>query len=215
MSRDTTASAMRLDGAGERVSPSVEIAAPQLAGETLREEGTAFRALVEQEVAGVYIVAADGTLAYVNPYIARVLGYEAAEVVGRPMLEFIAKRENAAMSERFVAQMTGREQFSAFNSTLLRNDGAPVDVLIHNNVATFRGQQASIGVILDISEHKQEERRIREEEDKFRSLAEQNVAGIVIVRDDGTIGYCNGYFAHMIGYAPEEIVGRPLLDFVP
>jgi PAS domain-containing protein len=71
MSRDTTASAMRLDGAGERVSPSVEIAAPQLAGETLREEGTAFRALVEQEVAGVYIVAADGTLAYVNPYIAR------------------------------------------------------------------------------------------------------------------------------------------------
>jgi PAS domain S-box-containing protein len=59
------------------------------------------------------------------------------------------------------------------------------------------------------------EKRIREEDAIFRSLAEQNIAGIVIVRDDGTIGYCNGYFAHLIGYAPEEIVGRPLLDFVP
>jgi PAS domain S-box-containing protein len=144
-----------------------------------------------------------------------VLGYEPAEIVGRLMLDFIADSEKAAVSERFVTQMTGSEQFSAFNSTLLPKDNAPVDVLMHNNVVTFRGQQASIGVIIDISEHKQEEKRIREEEDKFRSLAEQNVAGIVIVRDDATIGYCNGYFAHMIGYAPDEVVGRPLLDFVP
>ncbi len=56
---------------------------------------------------------------------------------------------------------------------------------------------------------------MHEERGKFRSLAEQNVAGIVIVRDDGTIGFSNGYFAHMIGYAPEDIVGHPLLDFVP
>ncbi len=173
------------------------------------------RALVEQEVAGIYIVAADGTLAYVNSYLAKLVGYERVEVLGRPMLEFIANSEKTAVSKRFVAQMTGREQFSAFNSTLLRKDGALVDVLVDNNVAAFRGQQASIGVIVDISEHKREEKRIREEEDKFRSLAEQNVAGIVIVRDDGTIGYSNGYFAHMIGYAPEDIVGPPLLDFVP
>jgi PAS domain S-box-containing protein len=59
------------------------------------------------------------------------------------------------------------------------------------------------------------EKRSREEEAIFRSLAEQNIAGIVIVRDDGTIGYCNGYLANLIGYAPEEIVDRPLLDFVP
>ena len=62
---------------------------------------------------------------------------------------------------------------------------------------------------------KRAEKWIREEDGIFRSLAEQNIAGIVIVRDDGTIGYCNGYFAHMIGYAREEVLGRPLLDFVP
>ena len=216
MSRRPTSSAARSDGTvRECAGASLEIAEGKRAEETLRGEGTVFRALVEQRVAGVYIIAADGTVAYVNPYIVRVLGYEPAEVIGRPMLEFIAEPEKAAVSERFVAQMSGREPVSEFNSTLLCKDGVSVDVLIHSNVATFGGQQAAIGVILDLSEHKREEKQIREEEAKFRSLAEQNVAGIVVVRDDGTIGYCNGYFAHLIGYAPEEILGRPLLDFVP
>ncbi|MGB7977208.1 MAG: PAS domain S-box protein [Roseiarcus sp.] len=201
--------------ARECFGASVEVAGAKSPEETLGEEGAVFRALVEQEIAGIYIISADGTLAYVNPYFARVFGYELADAVGRPMLEFVAEPERAAVSERFAAQMTGREQFSDFNSTLLRKDGAPVDVLIHSNVATFGGQPASIGVILDISERKRAEERLREEEGKFRGLAEQNVAGAVIVRDDGTIGYCNGYFAHLIGCAPEEVVGRRLLDFVP
>ncbi len=145
-------------GAGdERVSPSVEIAEAKPGEETLREEGSAFRALVEQEVAGIYIVAGDGMVAYVNPYIARGLGYEPAQVVGRPMFEFIADSEKAAVSKRFAAQKAGRERLSEFNSTLLRRDGAPVDVLVHNNVATFRGQQASIGIIFDMSERERAE----------------------------------------------------------
>ncbi|WP_170153127.1 PAS-domain containing protein [Roseiarcus fermentans] len=70
-------------------------------------------------------------------------------------------------------------------------------------------------VLHDVTERERNEARIREEEAKFRSLVEQDVAGIVIVRDDGTIGYCNGCFAGMIGYARDELVGRPLLDIVP
>ncbi len=141
----------------ERVEAGTDIAGDEgkQALETLRGEGTAFRALVEQEIAGIYIIAADGTVAYVNPYFARVFGYRPAEVVGRPMLEFIAEPERVAVSEWFVAQMTGREPFSKFYSTLLRKDGAPVDVLIHSNVATFVGKQALIGVILDIEKGKQ------------------------------------------------------------
>jgi PAS domain S-box-containing protein len=201
MSNDPNASAIRLDGAdGERVGARAEIAEGKLDKETLREEGV-FRALAEQEIAGVYIIAADGTVAYVNPYFAQVLGYQPAEVVGRPLMEFIAEPDKAAVTDRFAAQMAGRAVSAEFASTLLRKDGAPVEVVIHSNVATFGGQRATIGVILDISEHRRKEQRLREEEDKFRSLAEQNVAGIVIVRSDGTIGYCNGYFAHLIGCA--------------
>ena len=72
----------------------------------------------------------------------------------------------------------------------------------------------SVHVMRDITERERAEARIREEETKFRALVEQNVAGIVIVHDDGAIGYCNGYFANMLGYVPSELIGRPLLDLV-
>ena len=113
MSRDPKASAAQLDGtARESVGASVEVAERKPLAEMLRAEGAIFRALVEQQIAGIYIIAADGTLAYVNPYFARVFGYEPADILGRPMLEFVAEPERAAVSERFVAQMTGRERSS-------------------------------------------------------------------------------------------------------
>lgn len=219
LSRQSEASAAApfADTARERAGPAPDLAQAKRspAEDTLREQGAPFRALVEQESAGIFIVAADGTVAYVNPYFMAIFGYGPAEVIGRPMLEFIAEPERAAVSERFVAQMTGRQPFSKFYSTLLRKDGAPLDVLVHSNVATFDGKQASIGVILDIDKSKQEEERLREERAKFRSLVEQSIAGIVIVREDGTIGFSNGYFADLVGYALEEVVGRPLMGFIP
>ena len=171
---------------------------------------------MEQQIAGIYIIAADGTLAYVNPYFARVFGYEPAEIIGRPMLEFVA-RIGKGGSERTVCGADDRPrtifrlQFDSFAQ------GRRAGRCSHpQQCGDFRRPTS-----LDRGDPRyqrgasEQKKRFREEEAKFRSLVEQNVAGIVIVRDDGTIGYCNGYFAHLVGYAPEEVVGRPLLDFVP
>ncbi len=171
--------------------------------------------LVEQLSAGVYIIAADGVLAYVNPLFARTLGYEPGEVIGRPILRFIAESKRAAATERFVSQMVGREGERRYSSTLLRKDGSPVDVLVDSVVGSFRGQRVVCGALIEIDERIRSEDRIREEDAKFRSVVEQNVAGVVILRDDSSVAYCNACFAHMIGYAPEEIVGRSALEFLP
>ena len=112
MSPQSEASAGQLDDtARERAGPSADHAQAERkpAGDAVGEQGIPFRALVEQENAGIYIIAADGTVAYVNPYFMRMVGHEPAEVIGRPMLEFIAKPERAAATERFVAQMTDHD----------------------------------------------------------------------------------------------------------
>ncbi len=70
-------------------------------------------------------------------------------------------------------------------------------------------------IYCDVTMRERAQAQIREEEAKFRSLVEQDVAGIVILREDGTIGYCNGCFASLLDLPPEELLGRPLLSFVP
>ena len=68
------------------------------AGDAVGERGTPFRALVKQENAGIYIIAADGTVAYVNPYFMRMVGYEPAEVIGRPRSALGPARSRAVSS---------------------------------------------------------------------------------------------------------------------
>ncbi len=73
---------------------------------SFKDEDT-FRRLVEQLNAGVYIVAADGILTYVNRRFARHLGYEPGEVIGMSILRFVAEFE-ASGGERTLRVADGR-----------------------------------------------------------------------------------------------------------
>lgn len=70
------------------------------------------------------------------------------------------------------------------------------------------------GVNQDITEHKRAEEGIREEKEKFRTLVEQNIVGVLIAGEDGRIGYINPFFAAFLGYTPPEATGRQFLDLV-
>jgi len=48
----------------------------------------------------------------------------------------------------------------------------------------------------------------------FKGLVEQSLAGFYIIQDE-VFQYCNATFARMVGYEPEEMVGRALRDCVP
>lgn len=58
------------------------------------------------------------------------------------------------------------------------------------------------------------EQRAEEEAAKFRSLVEHGLTGVVLVREDGDIAYVNRDFASLLGYTPEEVIGRPFGDFI-
>ena len=61
----------------------------------------------------------------------------------------------------------------------------------------------------DITERKRAEEALRESEEKFRLLSEQNILGIVILQD-GLIKYVNNACAEIIEYSPKE-----MLDWAP
>ena len=70
------------------------------------------------------------------------------------------------------------------------------------------------GVNRDITDLKRYEQRATESEGRFKSLVEQQLAGIVVVRYDGSLAYVNPRFASMLGYETKEVIGQPLLSFI-
>jgi PAS domain S-box-containing protein len=70
------------------------------------------------------------------------------------------------------------------------------------------------GSFIDVTDRKLAAEKIREDESQFRALAEQGVTGIFVIQNDMSLGYVNPHFTELLGFPHEEVIGRPLLDFV-
>ncbi|MEW6378657.1 MAG: PAS domain S-box protein [bacterium] len=95
--------------------------------------------------------------------------------------------------------ISGRKAFCDLTVEPLRNPDGELIGVIEN----FR----------DITERRQADELLRESEEKYSTLVEQSkdVVGII---DEGIIKFANRASAELTGYAVEELVGKPIFDFV-
>lgn len=64
----------------------------------------------------------------------------------------------------------------------------------------------------DLTEIRQHERSLRESEQRFRGMIEQTISGIFVCRQ-GRFIYVNPRFSEIVGWLPEELVGRSVRLF--
>jgi PAS domain S-box-containing protein len=140
-------------------------AAARRTQETLLAAEEMFRGIVEQSLAGIYVVQND-RFTYVNPGFAEIFGYARDDLMGgMHVLEIVAddERESAAagLSRRMHADATN------FRSTFRgrRADGSEVHVEVHGTRAEVDGTAAIIGVLLDVTE------RVRAEAERETATA--------------------------------------------
>ena len=120
-----------------------------------------FRGLVEQSIAGTYIIQ-DDRFAYVNPRCAEIFGYGSAEeLIGREASSLVAENDRNAVVENIRRQIIGKSAIASYDFTGVRKDGSTIDVGVHGARATHRGWPAIIGLLQDISEKKRAEEQIR------------------------------------------------------
>jgi PAS domain S-box-containing protein len=66
----------------------------------------------------------------------------------------------------------------------------------------------------EIVERKAAELKVAESERRYRFLFEESPAGNIIIGLDGAIKDINVYFQKTLGYAKEELIGKPAADFI-
>jgi len=163
---------------------------------------------------GVAILDRTLTIVQANDRILEIVRAGREDVIGKPIGEsrlsafdhplIRARIEDALGGDDVVEEVrflrTGGELY--FRMKILPtafNDGSP-----------------GITIILeDITSQKLAEEALRTEEAKFRALVEDINDIIWNVGDDWTFSYVSPKSFDLLGYAPDEMVGRSLLDFVP
>jgi len=162
-----------------------------LVTENLRAAEEQFRGLVEQSIAGIYIIQ-DDKLAYVNPRFAEILGYASPdELIGRESLSLVAEADRIVILEQRRRIEEGA-QSASYGFTALRQDGSTTEVGVHSARATHNGRPAVIGLMQDIAEKKRAEEQIqrylKQLETAFMSTVEVATA-LSEMRDPYTAGH--------------------------
>ena len=141
----------------------------KLAEANLRESEARFHCLVEQSIAGLYIIQ-DGRYSYVNARFAEIFGYPSpSELMGQPFETVVAPEDRGLAATKVRRRLSGESKRERTSYRGIRRDGSLLEVGADGAVATFKGRPAIVGLLQDISAHKQAERQIQEYVTKLES----------------------------------------------
>jgi len=158
----------------------------------LRAGDERFQGVVEQAIAGIYIVQ-DGKFAYINPRGAEIIGQGSAdEVIGTNPVDWVSEADRGMVAENMRRLYAGEVTNLAFDFGVLRRDGVSIRVGLNAAVATHQGRPALIGLLQDISEKKRSEEEIRRYIEQLRAAFMSTVevaTTISEMRDPYTTGH--------------------------
>lgn len=124
----------------------------------LRRSQERLQQFMEVTNEGIAFHAPDGQVLDVNPALARLLGYEVQDLLGRAGQEFIAGRDLDEI-ERVIAR--GRAE-SAIRIHVLHRDGSEVPLEVVGRHIHLDGNLARVSVVRDLRPRLDAERRMRE-----------------------------------------------------
>jgi two-component system cell cycle sensor histidine kinase/response regulator CckA len=192
-----------------------DITARKEAEEALRESEERFRAVFEYAPVGIGMADPKGRLVQNNQAMQALLGYTADELNAMRVQE-ITYPEDWPETQRFQQELlAGERQHYSLEKRYLRKDGGIV--WAHVMVALLRDAQGEprylIATINDITARKQAEESLRQSEQRFRDITEYAAEWVWEVDTQGKYTYSSPVVEQLLGYKPEEVLGKHFSDF--
>ncbi len=121
------------------------------------------RCLVEQSVAGVYLIQ-DGRYRYVNPKIAEILGYTQEELLElMSVLDLVVEEDRPTVLTALARWGEGERQPVRYRFGAFCKNGERIEVEIYGSATEFEGRPAAIGTLVNITNRRRDEAQIAEQ----------------------------------------------------
>ena len=170
-----------------------DITERKLIEEELRESEERSRAVVEHSHDGILIVGNDYKFIYVNDRLCEILGYNLEEIIGHDFREFLDEESRELVADRYIRRQRGEIVPNRYEFNIVRKNGKKRHVEISSTVVKdSKGKIKTIAQILDITERKQAEEDLKNNEQFLNSILESVQDGVSILNPDLTVRHVNG-----------------------
>jgi diguanylate cyclase (GGDEF)-like protein/PAS domain S-box-containing protein len=195
---------------------SRDITERKRAEEELRKSEERYRTILEDIDEGYFEIDLKGNFTFVNDAECRDLGYSREELIGMNYRQYSDEATAKKLYEiyyniyntgkpvkRFPGQFIskdGRRHFNEVSTSLIRNqEGKPVG---------FRG------IARDFTERKQMEEKIRQSEERYRTIIEEMEEWYFETDLNGRILFFNDVFVRGLGYSQKDLTGLSFRTFL-
>lgn len=178
----------------------------------LRKSEERYRNLVESTSDIVFQLDANYHFVYVSPVIEQTLHYHPEELIGKEFNQYIHPEDQMSVigflekfstdAQRIEFRMLDKKRKAHTISAAFRH------TTNHNTHPSF------FGILTDVSEKRQAEEELRYREERYRSLIEKTMDIILIVNLRGRINYASPSVEYVLGYQPEEIIGKRAITLI-
>jgi len=169
----------------------------------LEEAEKLYRSVIENLQDGLFMIA-DDKFTLVNKAFADIVGYTTEELIGSDYINLVSEDSREITNDRYQRRRRGEKVPNQYVINLTHKSGEKKMVNLHVSVLNLMGTLYSIGTVKDITEaHKQRE-ALKESEQRYKSLFENNTVGIYRSTPDGKIEIANQAFAEMLGFGSFE-----------
>lgn len=161
----------------------------------------------------VFSLDSKGLVTSMNPSGERMLGYEREEWSQLNFQSIVDAEDIHRFQAHFQRAISGEPQKMDF--TVTAKNGQRLELLVNTVPIIIDNQNLGIiGIAKDVTEERHLEQRLKDSEQRYRSLFEYNPDSVMSFDRDWTILSLNPSTEHMSGYSREELLHRSIKHFL-
>jgi diguanylate cyclase (GGDEF)-like protein/PAS domain S-box-containing protein len=176
----------------------------------LKKNEAKFRAIFDRAATGMALVDAQGRIKESNPALQEMLGYAEEELRGKHFAEVTHPEDVAADTGLFERLLSGEIDHFRLEKRYVRKDGRTVWGHLTSSIVLSDGEdpQLMVGMVEDVTERKSAEETIKRLAHRNQLILDSAGEGIYGLDREGKTTFVNSVAAALVGFEPEELVGR-------
>jgi diguanylate cyclase (GGDEF)-like protein/PAS domain S-box-containing protein len=182
----------------------------------LKENEQRFRRSFADAAVGLALVAPDGRFLQTNRSLCEMLGYPEVELLGKTFQDITHPDDLDADLDQLRRMLVGEIRTYQMEKRYFHKEGHVVWALL--SVSVVHGEEGEplyfVSQIQNVSERKRAEDKLREADELYRNVVEQQTELVCRFLPDLTFTFVNNAFCRYFGRGPEELVGGGFLEYL-